>query len=661
MSGLQFPANVGVQDMTPKPNDGYVPDPIPGDVVQAPSVDSPTPGPSRYYGLRPDSRTLQRISYNVPTLEEMPPTEEELRAVGYVPTLEEMPPTQEELDAVGYKDPLQKTPEEVKEDNIKTRGGELLDFLTAAGMEVGSIAGGAVKNIGKLTGSQTLENLGEVNKVYADRDVAEARKRSPVAGALGKYLVDTTSVLASTPSATTTAGIAAAGALGGALTSLAISDSSNPLNSILQSAAIGGAGGAVLHGLGTAAKTAISRIFKGGQALVSNSDDLVNNTMQSAVNSNSAKDITKVTPAAFVKSMEDVTESSKTVVNNLYKARDDFAEQLGAKVERSGLNSFLETTKAAALKGKTEETSIILSKAKDLIGNNAPLTFKEARDHVSDLGKEAFSAGRTGDLVKQNALLKLKDLLEKDIQQSVNSDELASLHGAANKYFADVYSPLKDLKLDRKMADKYTQDLFVGKLANTVLDSPKAMAAANSVNPTIRDEAVAASLNAIKSASNDKDGILDLTKFSNNLRQEVMNNRGAYGESFDHLVAMADVLKAHKIASTNLHQSQVMKGLQLSAGIGGYLVGGPAGLATMVGMEKAAFLYMAGKMIDNPNAQSLLRAVTSLQKSGRNPTMLSKVTDKAAEALAGAFKNLPNRFHQSISANVGGYLGSLED
>ncbi len=231
---IQYP-DIGVQNVTPQAD--------PDQTYPMPYVEPAQQSPMPTVNVASDTNP-QQTSYDPMT---SPPTQEELDAIGY--THEEQhaqadpltaPPTQAELNAIGYKAP--KSPQEQHLDTIENAGNGLLDLITAAGHEVGSLAGGAVKNIGKMTGIKTLENLGQANQTYSDKVVQEARDRSPIAGGIGKYGSDTVAALASAPFATTAKGLLATGALAGGLTSLATGNGDNPALDILKSSAAGAVG-----------------------------------------------------------------------------------------------------------------------------------------------------------------------------------------------------------------------------------------------------------------------------------------------------------------------------------------------------------------------------------------------------------------------------------
>jgi hypothetical protein len=588
----------------------------------------------------PQAQPVQQASMPQDDLMNAPPTREELIAIGIDP----------DEHAAKLNQGVQKSPEE----HIVEKGSALLstiqgirDAYLAAGHEVGSLAGGAVKNIGKIVGSKTLEDLGAAGQASSDAVVEESIQSSPILGRVGKYGADLTAGIAATPASTGLLGGLAAGAVGGGAAALATSDSETPLKDIAKGA---GTGAAVVGALGVGSKLlakTLEPVIKGSGLWASNTDDVVNKVMNAAV-SKSGDDVTKVTPGSFLSSVEAAQAKAKTAANALYKARDEYAAGIKATVQRSNVENLVNDLNVQVQSGATEGTTAALAAAKKALGNNSAIPFAKAQELISGLGDEAFTASKAGDLVKSKAILEVKQALEKDIIRSIPDEQLQALHGAATQYYRDIYSPISKLQLDKKMADKYTQDVFVNKFANKVLDTPSAMNALGKIDPNIKEQAIASTVNAIKNASIGDHG-LDLAKFAKGLRREVTQNGQAYGDVADSLATYADILSA-KVTSGKIGSGAASGSLMQMGLFGGsFALGGPAGLATTAATSKALFLYQAGKLISNPEAQALLKTASTLAQNGKNPAMAAKIADRLMSISIKNERGLPSRFAAALA------------
>lgn len=578
----------------------------------------------------------QLTSYD-PILDK-PPTPEELKAIGADQPVSDQavlahPPSTEELKAIGA---IPKT----KDDHVEEKGNALLDGIIAAGHEIGSLASGVVKTVGKVTGSQTLTDLGGLNQAVSDKTVEQARASSPIAGAIGKYSADTATALASTPASSTFLGGLAAGAVGGGLTAAATGQGEG---TDVSKGAV--AGSAIMAAFGVGGKLfqkVLAPIVQGTGMLLKNSDDLVNNVMQAAI-SKGGEDITKVTPKSFLDQVQQATVSAKATKNALYNARDEYAQGIGAKVTRTGLADVMASMGDALPAGATATDKALYIASKRAVGDGSDISFSKAQTLVSSLGGEANTATRAGDAAKASGLMQIRDTLLNDIKNSTSDSQLEALHGAATNYYRDVYRPVADLKVQKQLVDKYTQDVFVNKLANKVLDNPTAMGSLQTINPDLKNQAIAASVNAIKESST-LDGHLDLRKFGSVLGKEINQNSGAYGSAASDLATYANILSSKAASEQLIPKGMITKMGLVGAGIGGFLVGGLGGLGGLAVADKAWFMHAAGELIDNPAARQLLSSAKTLQQQG-NTAMLEKVGDKLMQTTS----NITNRIPEGMS------------
>lgn len=661
--------NIGVQDVSPDSQlsryQNFQTDNMP---VAQPQVDTPMPVADGMAGQGGDqylpTQPAQQVSYNQDL--NAPPTPEELQAIGVDPVQHaalNSPPTQEELKAIGV---IPKT----KDDHIQEKGGALLDVLgtlkdsyLAAGHEVGSLAGGVVKNVGKLVGSQTTEDLGALNQAVSDNIVNKSRESSPIAGALGKYGADAIAAIAATPASSSLLGGVAAGAAGGATAALATGNS----DSVVKSVAEGAAGGAAVMGVLGVGGALFSKVLKplvnGGGLIFKNQDDLINATMNAAI-APKGGDITKVSPQAFLDTASNIQGKAKTAVQALYKARDDYAAGIKATVDRTGLSSLVNDLQATAMQGSTESIDASLAAAKRALGNGSSLSFNKAQDLMSSLGDDAFSAQKSGNLAVSRGILNVKDTLQKDITNSIPDEQLQALHGAASQYYSQVYSPIAKLQIDKKLTDKYTQDAFVAKFANSVLDTPSALNAMGTIDPTIRQQAIAATVNALKDAST-VDGKINMDAFSSRILKETGGNKAAYGDSLDNLNSLARIMAAKSSADLALPRSKIEKVLLVGSGVGGFLVGGFPGAAAGIGLDKSYYLLHAGQMLKNPQTQELLRSATNLMNGNKNPQVLQNISTRIGSTINKTDANLPEAMRQALQGGAasaaGGEAASLDN
>lgn len=574
--------------------------------------------------------------------QDAPPTPEELNAIGYQPPQAttqqpEAPPTPEELAAIGYTQPKV---EPTKPDHSSL----LADAGDAIIGELGSIGGSIIKNVGKIAGSKTLSDFGQSRQSMGDYLVNEAKNSSPITAEIAKLGVDTVGALASTT--TSLPGLVA----GGAASALASSNSDSPGSDVLVGGALGvgvGATGKILSTLSPVAQ----KILSGAQLNLRDPAKLADNAMD-IVLSKVGGNITSVTPKDLAQAIQSTEASAKLTKNALYAARDAQATAEGVGVTRNNLQSVVQELQSSVLAGATKDTRSAALEGKKLLGNGAELSFGEAQKLVSSIGQSANSAAASGNLARASQLGSMRDALLKDINESAASPSLMATQGAANNYYASVYRPIRDLQVGKILADKVTQDQFLAKFANKVIDSPKAMQALGTADENTARMAVLSNVNAIKAASaNGVTGAFDLTKFSNALGNEIKNNGPAYGEQASRLQALAQVLQASVQAHSGVSASQGTKLLQVASGIGGYLVGGLPGLASAAAINKAGFLYSAGKLIDNPEAQELLKQAVNLQKYP-SADIVPLVHDKIVSLFSNQLRNIPTRLAPAFGVSL---------
>ncbi len=578
-------------------------------------------------------------------LQDAPPTPEELAAIGYQPppvdaassVAQDAPPTPEELKAIGYNPPVHLTPDQ-KHNNM------LADAGNAIVGELGSIGGSIIKNVGKISGNKSVTDFGESRQSMGDYLVNAARQSSPITTEVAKLGVDTAGALAST-------GASLPGLIaGGATAALASSNADNPTPDVLTGGALGAATGVAGKALSTLAPVA-KKVLSGLQLNLRDPSQIADNALNVVLNKVGGN-ITDATPKDLALAIQKTESSAKATKNALYSARDAQAASEGVTVSRTNLQNAVQALQSSVQAGATKDTRAAATEGAKLLGNNADLSFSDAQKLVSSIGQSANSASASGNLARAAQLGSMRDALLQDINNSAASPALKATQGAANNYYANVYRPIRDLQVDKILADKVTQDQFLAKFANKVIDSPRAVQALGTADEQVAKMAIVSNVNAIKAASvNGVTGAFDLTKFSNALGNEIKNNGPAYGEQAGKLQALAQVLQASVQAHAGVSASQGTKLLQVASGIGGYLVGGLPGLASAAVINKAGFLYSAGKLINNPAAQELLQQAVNLQKYP-NADIIPLVHDKILKLFTNQLSNIPKRLAPAFGVSL---------
>jgi hypothetical protein len=580
-------------------------------------------------------------------------TPEELAAVGYTDTADtssnpaqssQGPFTPEELASVGYMHPTAQEQVPIPNQESNSALQEARDASRAIIGEIGSLGAGTIENVGKLVGSQGLQDFGAERRAMGDQMVSGARESSPIAGGIGKYGTDIAGILATTPSSI--AGMAAGGALAG----LSTSAETNPVRDILEGAVLGAAIGTGAKAVGAAFKSkTVGNIIAGAKTrwqTFTDKESFIDSVTEAALKAKGG-DASKVTPIDLLRKIDAGMGELKGLKGDFYTARNLEAEARGIRVDRSGLSEAIQKLKAQTTDSSSSAINAAIKEGEMILSVGKPVSFGVAESGISELTSAARTAERAGNPKLQAHLLGLATALGNDIEKAaVGNKNVLDLHAVAKGFFRDVYKPIADLNVEKVIAEKVTDRAYLQSFVNrSILNSPRTAAALKTADIGYKDAIVAANINALKEAATtagSEGSKINLETFSRALDTQLKKFGEAYGTASKDMITLSDVLRGAVEAGKGENFSSIFKLTSVVAGIGGVLVGGIPGAAATVIAAKTPFLYSAGKLLNNKSAQELLKSARQLQQYP-NSTLYQEVSDRIGKNFMSQFKDIPMR------------------
>lgn len=482
--------------------------------------------------------------------------------------------------------------------------------------------------------SNAVHTLGNANKLatqQANSVFAKDESSAPGYGTAGEIV----GAGAATAPLYTAGGLVK-GAIQGAAGGLLNSDPSAPIEDKLLAMGIGGLTAGTMNKIPD-----IASILKGTGSVVKNlftsPKDLLDRAEQNTLAS-IKPGLDNVTPETYFKEFQTLTDQAKAQKDLLYNIRNKLAENEGVSVNRNELSKTVSNLKDNIKAGATSDIKSAYSEGKDLLGDNRNLPYSDSQKLVSDIGAKINTANNQGNVSLANALHPLKNALLADIENGGGSQAVKDAHSAATDYYANVYSPLRNTDVKDLFANHFSEQYYLTKALNKVMQDPNAMRAAS----PIKDTLIAAHLNAIKDSFTDDTGnIVSLPSYANALSKTLEKNPGPLGEYGRQIKTLGDAIKA-----TNGVQN-IKKLPSFITGVLGFGTGyftNPSIGAGIIALHKAPALFTSAKLLSNPEVSSLLNARTKIT----DPNVAKAIDNK----ISTSFMNRYTKYAKSMGVSA---------
>lgn len=536
-------------------------------------------------------------------------TPQDMAAVGYTGkhTANAMNLSPEDMAAVGYIAPRQDT----------TMGQNIKAGLIGAGAEINDIFGGAVENLGKLTGNQSIQDWAQPNVQAGKNWMAAAKDINPTAALVGKGAVDTASIVALPGSTIPRI------ALSGAAVGLATSDEDNAPDILID----GIKGAAISSGVAAVINKGAQMVAAGGRAaaemskpvaaiaknfdiVMKNADDFSRNALDTVLKKHGG-DLLNSSPEDVVSAIAATQAKVKGQANDLYAFRDALAKSENAMVSKNNLKAIQDELVSSISGGATKETKAALAQVKSIVGSGTPIDFSKAQSLLSDIGKSTNKAVVSGDSAMAFQLGKVKDAILKDIDESATvSKDLLQANKFANEFYRDVYTPVKDLKVMDAMVGKIEDTKYIQQLLKRASSKPMVMRGIEQLDSETKMALIGAHQNALMASKIAETGEMNVSAYANALDASIKQNKGLLKgmDILEDMQSLANVIGAK--AAIGKAPNVGLPGVAgVAAAVG---TANPAALAIGL-MRPGQYLYAAGKMLNNKAAQDLLRTMKGMK------------------------------------------------
>lgn len=565
----------------------------------------------------------------------MPLSPEALKAIGYKASVS-VNLSPEALASVGYSPPK---PDASLANSIAAGAGGFY-------AEASDLVGTGVKNIGKLLGSEGLQEFAKPTLELGEQVRKRAEELSPTGASIGKFGADVLGAVA-LPGATIPK-LALSGAAAGLASSREESVGGILTDTAKTALLAGSIGGAI--SLGTkfvsaggrgAAKigSSLASVVNNSKTLLTNTDDYARAALDSTLKK-SGGDISKATPEQVVSSINTLQSGLKKQATDLYKLRDSLASAKGVQVNKANVSKLYTDLQADIATGSTPEMRNALGTVKGILGTaDSPISFEKAESLRSKLSGTIKSAAsqQKGSLALE--LGKVRDALDADIALSARgSEDVLTAHKAATDFYRESYSPIKNLNMQNQIMNKVTEDQFVANLVKGLGKKSKETSGFASLPDDIKKQIVGTHQLALREAS-EVSGSLDLARYSAAIDKSLKANPVLYRatDTLENMRTLADVIMAKQTLGKGT--GGLSKSVAIGAGFGA--MANP-GFLLAAAVPPAYYLHAAGKLINNPAAKNLLRAMRGLE-AYPDSAMAKATSDKISQLFSNQNKGLTKK------------------
>lgn len=489
-------------------------------------------------------------------------------------------------------------------------------------------------------GDDTRANKAIVDYMSIKQAELEGHKKiNPTAAVVGSVLAGA-GLLATTlalPVTGTVAGSVASGAGVGAATGLLKYNEDKNVMSDVTSGAVGGAiGGAVapllIRGV-KAIATTLSNTVKGVQIATKNPEDLIGTIVTDPK-------ITMTKPLdEAIGQYTHLKDTLKGMKDKLYQSVDDIATATGAKVGRENLTKALSELKDLSTNLQTPSIRQALATGKGYVGNNTPLTFKQAQDVMKSIGSEANAAFRAGKTDLMMHFNQLKTAMLKDIDTaSLAHPELAQAQSIANTFYKSQYKPVSDVAGKINLVDASGNQTFLNSVLHSNIGSqlPK----------DVQKGLLSAHLTALKESKTTAGGEFNAIAFAKSLQQSL--NQSPFLKTFGQDVSnIAKIYEAKGVAD---------KAFKLSPfSIAGSMLANPYAAVEVV--RRSAFLASAGKLASDASLSPLLKTLRNSPSEGVKNVIEGKISNALSAFMAAQLATSQKFVEADKSVSLGGVRG----
>ena len=538
----------------------------------------------------------------------MPLSAEALKAIGYKTTgATYLSP--EALAAVGYSPPK---PDASLADSIAAGAGGFY-------AEASDLVGRGISNLGKIAGSQAIQDFAQPTIDLGKKVGARAAELSPTAATVGGFGADVLAAFALPGS--TIPRLAASGAAAGLATSDEESSAgilTDTARSALLAGSIGGAISLASKAMSAGGKVAskvsspLGAVVNNSKTLLTNSDDYARSALDLTLKK-SKGDLTTSTADQVVDSISVLQSSLKKQSTDLYSLRDALATSKGIQVSKSNVSKLYADMQADIATGATAEMRSAAGAAKGILGTvDSPITFDKAETLRSKLSGSMKTAASQQNGALALELGRVRSALDADIAASAASaDDVMAAHRAATDFYRESYSPIKGLDMKNQIMNKVTEDQFVANLVKGLGKKSKETNAFQVLPDEIKQQIVGTHQMALQEAATSS-GAMDLGKYSAALDRSLKANPMLYKmtDTLENMRTLADVIKAKQTAGKGLDPSRLVGSSVIGAGFGAVM---NPGFMVAAALPQAYYLHAAGKLINNKAAQDLLRTMRGLE------------------------------------------------